>query len=151
MIKVPPIPAPLPEKFDALKKWSEALTETAQSMGIPAGYLKAGMSPNPLAAAMQQAQENLMKKKVTNKKEVAPPPTPTTAVGTVKWFSGERGYGYVHGGGNKPDVFFHRSVIVSESDDQALTTNEQVEYSWIPTDRGPRATTIRSLDEYIRP
>lgn len=46
--------------------------------------------------------------------------------GTVKWFNGEKGFGFITGDDGK-DVFVHFSTIVSDSY-KTLTEGNKVEY-----------------------
>jgi cold shock protein len=66
------------------------------------------------------------------------------AVGTVKWFNAEKGYGFItpDGGGN--DVFAHYSAIQS-SGYRSLEENQRVEFEITQGPKGPQADNIRPL------
>jgi CspA family cold shock protein len=54
-------------------------------------------------------------------------------LGTVKWFNGEKGYGFL-AQENGPDVFVHYTAIQSEGY-RSLTEGQQVEFS---IEKGPK-------------
>jgi CspA family cold shock protein len=63
--------------------------------------------------------------------------------GRVKWFSSQKGYGFIEqvdGGG---DVFAHYSEIVGPEDEfRTLEKGAEVEFEVIQGERGPRAGHI---------
>lgn len=64
--------------------------------------------------------------------------------GQVKWFSGEKGYGFIV----KPDgdeIFFHRSQIVGESP-VSLEEGTPVTFEQVSTERGPEANQVKVSD-----
>lgn len=65
------------------------------------------------------------------------------ATGTVKFFNGEKGYGFIvpDDGGN--DLFVHRSNV--ETADQTLMDNQQVEYEVGQGRKGPEAQKVRPV------
>lgn len=54
-------------------------------------------------------------------------------LGTVKWFNGEKGYGFL-AQENGPDVFVHYSAIQTDGY-RTLTEGQQVEFS---IEKGPK-------------
>ncbi len=61
--------------------------------------------------------------------------------GTVKWFNGEKGYGFITSEeGN--DVFAHFSQIQMDGF-KTLEENEEVEFEVEDGERGPQAVNIR--------
>ena len=66
------------------------------------------------------------------------------AVGTVKWFNAEKGYGFIapDGGGN--DLFVHISAIV-DAGPRGLAEGQKVEFEEGPGRKGPQATNVRRL------
>jgi CspA family cold shock protein len=65
------------------------------------------------------------------------------ATGTVKWFSDEKGFGFIipDEGGN--DLFVHRSNV--DSAGQTLRDDQKVEYEVGQGRKGPEATSVRPL------
>jgi len=63
--------------------------------------------------------------------------------GTVKWFSRQKGYGFIErdSGG---DVFVHFSSIVGEGF-RNLAQGDRVEFSVEQGEKGPAATNVRRL------
>jgi len=61
-------------------------------------------------------------------------------VGTVKWFNGTKGYGFIsrEDGG---DVFVHYSAIQSEGF-RTLDEGQRVEFSVEDSPKGPQATQV---------
>ncbi|MEX0991954.1 MAG: cold-shock protein [Actinomycetota bacterium] len=63
------------------------------------------------------------------------------ATGTVKWFSAEKGYGFITGE-DGTDVFVHFSSIQSEGF-KTLEEGQKVEYEVTSGDKGPQASNVR--------
>ena len=66
------------------------------------------------------------------------------AVGTVKWFNAEKGFGFITPDGGGPDVFAHYSAIAA-SGFRSLTENQRVEFEVTQGQRGPQAANIRTI------
>ncbi|BFT76051.1 MULTISPECIES: cold-shock protein [Bacillales] len=65
------------------------------------------------------------------------------AVGTVKWFNAEKGFGFIEvEGGN--DVFVHFSAIQGEGF-KTLDEGQQVEFNVVQGNRGPQAENVVKL------
>ena len=66
------------------------------------------------------------------------------AVGTVKWFNGDKGFGFIAPDGGGPDVFAHFSAIAS-SGFRSLEENQRVEFEITQGQKGPQAANIRTI------
>ncbi|MHC4505846.1 MAG: cold-shock protein [Planctomycetota bacterium] len=64
------------------------------------------------------------------------------AQGTVKWFSDQKGFGFITPDDGSPDVFAHFSEIQGDGF-KTLPEGQKVEYEVQQGDKGPRATGIR--------
>lgn len=64
--------------------------------------------------------------------------------GQVKWFSSEKGYGFIERDGAE-DVFVHHSQISMEGF-RTLDAGERVEFDIVSGDRGPKAQNVHRLD-----
>ena len=64
-------------------------------------------------------------------------------VGTVKWFNGSKGYGFI-ARENGPDVFVHYSSIQSEGF-RNLDEGQKVEFEVEQGNKGPQATNVTIL------
>jgi cold shock protein len=64
-------------------------------------------------------------------------------VGTVKWFNGSKGYGFISRD-NGPDVFVHYSAIQSEGF-RNLDEGQKVEFEVEQGNKGPQATNVTIL------
>jgi CspA family cold shock protein len=67
------------------------------------------------------------------------------ATGTVKWFSSEKGYGFISPTDGSEDVFVHFSKITG-SGYKTLAEGAKVEYETEPGQKGLQATNV-SLTE----
>jgi cold shock protein len=66
------------------------------------------------------------------------------AVGTVKWFNPDKGYGFISVDGGGPDVFVHFSAIQAGGY-RELQENQRVEFDIAQGNRGPQAEGVRPL------
>lgn len=64
--------------------------------------------------------------------------------GTVKWFSNEKGYGFISREGAE-DVFVHFSAIQAEGY-KTLTEGQAVEFDIVDGPKGKQAANVRTLD-----
>jgi cold shock protein len=64
-------------------------------------------------------------------------------VGTVKWFNGSKGYGFISRE-NGPDVFVHYSSIQSEGF-RNLNEGQKVEFEVEQGNKGPQAANVTIL------
>ena len=62
--------------------------------------------------------------------------------GTVKWFSDEKGFGFITPDDGSQDVFVHHSAIAGDGY-RSLDEGAKVSYESEPSDKGPRAATCR--------
>jgi CspA family cold shock protein len=63
------------------------------------------------------------------------------ATGTVKWFSDEKGFGFILPDEGGKDLFVHRSNL--ETDGQTLRDDQRVEYEVGQGRKGPEAVNVR--------
>jgi CspA family cold shock protein len=65
------------------------------------------------------------------------------AQGTVKWFSNEKGYGFIAREGAE-DVFVHFSAITSDGY-KSLTEGQRVEFEVVQGPKGAQAANVQPL------
>ena len=65
--------------------------------------------------------------------------------GTVKWFNGEKGFGFIEPADGGQDVFVHFSAIADEGGYRSLDEGQQVSYDATQGQRGLQAENVRSL------
>jgi cold shock protein len=66
------------------------------------------------------------------------------ATGTVKWFSDEKGYGFITPEDGSKDLFVHFSGIAGEGF-RSLSEGAKVEYEATEGQKGPQATNVRLI------
>ena len=66
------------------------------------------------------------------------------AQGTVKWFNGEKGFGFISQDGGGPDVFVHYSQI-DASGFRNLDEGQRVEFEIGQGQKGPQAQAVRPI------
>ncbi len=64
------------------------------------------------------------------------------AVGTVKWFNADKGYGFITPDGGGSDVFAHFSAI-SSGGYRTLDENQRVTFDITQGPKGPQAENIQ--------
>ena len=66
------------------------------------------------------------------------------ATGTVKWFSAEKGFGFITPDDGSKDVFVHQSAI-NASGYRDLREGAKVSYEAEAGEKGPKATNVTEL------
>ncbi|MFI6096277.1 cold-shock protein [Lentzea sp. NPDC051213] len=64
--------------------------------------------------------------------------------GTVKWFNGSKGFGFIAPEGGGPDLFVHHTEVQGY-DFQGIPDNQPVEFEIGQGQKGPQALAVRVL------
>ena len=64
--------------------------------------------------------------------------------GTVKWFNGDKGFGFITQDGGGADVFAHFSAIAT-SGFRSLEENQRVEFDIVQGAKGPQADKVHPV------
>ncbi len=64
--------------------------------------------------------------------------------GTVKWFSDQKGFGFITPDDGSNDLFVHQSAIDAEGF-RTLEEGAKVSYETEESDKGPRAANVRAV------
>jgi CspA family cold shock protein len=65
--------------------------------------------------------------------------------GTVKWFSDDKGFGFISPDGGGKDLFAHFSAIEANGH-RTLRENQKVSFNVTTGPKGEQATNIKTLD-----
>lgn len=65
--------------------------------------------------------------------------------GTVKWFSNEKGYGFIEYNETE-DIFIHFTGIDNGEDFKSLSSGQHVSFEILEGARGPQATKVIVVD-----
>ena len=68
------------------------------------------------------------------------------ATGTVKWFNGEKGFGFITQDDGGPDVFVHFSAIVGKGY-RNLEEGQKVEYEITQGPKGLQAANVQRIGQ----
>lgn len=66
------------------------------------------------------------------------------AQGTVKWFNGDKGFGFIAADGDGPDVFVHYSEIQGNGY-KSLEENQRVQFNIEQGAKGPQAVGVTTV------
>jgi CspA family cold shock protein len=66
------------------------------------------------------------------------------AVGTVKWFSNTKGYGFIRTDGSPNDIFVHYSSIKAEGY-RSLNEGDAVEFELVQGPKGCKAENVAKV------
>ena len=66
------------------------------------------------------------------------------AVGTVKWFSDDKGFGFITPDDQSKDLFVHHSSIAGDGY-RSLQEGAKVSYDAEPGDKGPKAVNVQVI------
>ena len=70
--------------------------------------------------------------------------TDTKETGTVKWFNGQKGYGFIERDSGAGDVFVHFSAIMGDGF-KNLDEGQRVEFIVKMGDKGPQAQEVTKI------
>lgn len=65
--------------------------------------------------------------------------------GIVKWFSDQKGYGFITPETGKKDLFVHYSAIQNDGGFKTLKEGDVVEFDETQGPKGPQASNVRQL------
>ncbi len=66
--------------------------------------------------------------------------------GRVKWFSSEKGFGFIEPSDGSKDVFVHRNNVNGLGWDEGLRDGEEVEFEVEKTDKGLSAQNVERVE-----
>jgi len=65
--------------------------------------------------------------------------------GTVKFFVGQKGFGFITPDDGSPDIFVHRTGIVGTDRYRMLEKGQIVEFEIAQSTKGPQAMNVRPM------
>lgn len=67
------------------------------------------------------------------------------ATGTVKWFSYDKGYGFIKPDDQSKDLFVHQTGISGSGGERSLAEGAKVSYDIESSERGPKAVNVHTI------
>ena len=67
------------------------------------------------------------------------------AIGTVKWFNAQKGFGFIQPADGGKDVFVHISAV-ERAGMYTLTEGQKVSFVVEDTPKGPQAVSVRMME-----
>jgi CspA family cold shock protein len=98
-----------------------------------------------LDASTAAASRPQMSPKISGDREHPDPATASEIQGTVKWFNGQKGFGFVAAEDGGKDVFLHISVV-DRAGIQVLPEGQQVRMRVVKTQKGREAISVALID-----
>ncbi len=97
----------------------------------------------PAAKHQQKAQKSQKPGKTSKSKPAATASASELEQGTVKWFNGNKGFGFIRRS-NGDEVFVHFRSITTDSDGgrRYLREGQEVKFRVVDSDRGPQAEDV---------
>ena len=68
-----------------------------------------------------------------------------TLKGTVKWYNGKKGFGFIEREDKEKDVFVHASAVKA-ADMRYLNEGDKLEFTLEDGPKGPSAVNLKKLD-----
>lgn len=65
--------------------------------------------------------------------------------GSVKWFDGKKGFGFIEAAGIEREVFVHYSNIIADGF-KTLSQGDRVEFELSETEKGSQAVKVKLAD-----
>ena len=69
----------------------------------------------------------------------------STLKGTVKWFNGKKGFGFIEREDKEKDVFLHITAVKA-AEIKTLQENDKLEFSLEDGPKGPSAVNLKKID-----
>ena len=69
----------------------------------------------------------------------------STLKGTVKWFNGKKGFGFIEREDKEKDAFVHASAVRA-ADLKFLNEGDKLEFTLEDGPKGPSATNLKKID-----
>jgi len=66
--------------------------------------------------------------------------------GTVKWFNGDKGFGFITRDDGEKDVFVHYSAIEGQAGFRNLNEGQRVQFEVEQGPKGPSALRVQAID-----
>ena len=72
----------------------------------------------------------------------------STLKGTVKWFNGKKGYGFIERDDKEKDAFVHASAV-KNAGMRFLNEGDKLEFEMEDGPKGPSAINLKKIDQFF--